>query len=401
MRATRQGLTRPRRPRSAPPRNHALRSSIGGCWVFCLLGFPIVAGAAPLDDTFACLAQSGRAIIEIKGDYGYEQLRFTEPADDAVFDARGRHLAFSEFPTLKQNYPISIRGGARNACWVGGLVEGTNDLAAGWRETYNVANGSGFIFGNGRSTENFTLDGIRIDNVWDGIRPRGNADRFHVNNVWVTGARDDCFENDHHQTGLIEDSLFERCHMGISARPGKGGSDEEGQAASAPVEPSAAGDRVFEVRNTLISLGPHPKPNAKRSEYPWFKDPGHGMFFKLGPGDLKFKLYDNVFMLEQYPNNTQPAWGLPPARYADRLADCRGNILVWLGDGDYPGSFHNDRFPGCWTVTIDRSVWERAKKDWIDRHPKVARLPGDPPSRPEEAIGLEAILQAVGAGASG
>jgi hypothetical protein len=328
----------------------------------CLLGLPIVAGAAPLDDTFACLEQSGRAIIDLEGDYGYERFHFTEPADDAVFDARGATWHFQTFPTLKQNYPISIRGGARNACWVGGLVEGTNDLAAGWRETYNVANGSGFIFGNGRSTENFTLDGIRIDNVWDGIRPRGNADRFHVNNVWVTGARDDCFENDHHQTGLIEDSLFERCHMGISARPGKGGSYEE---------------------------------------FPWFKDPGHGMFFKLGPGDLKFKLYDNVFMLEQYPNNTQPAWGLPPARYADRLADCRGNILVWLGDGDYPGPFHNDRFPGCWTVTTDRSVWERAKKDWIDRHPKVARLPGDPPSRPEEAIGLEAILQAVGAGASG
>jgi hypothetical protein len=158
---------------------------------------------------------------------------------------------------------------------------------------------------------------------------------------------------------------------------------------------------VFEIRNTLISLGPHPEPNAKRSNYAWFKDPGHGMFFKLGPGDLQLKLYDNVFMLEQYPNNSKRTWGLPPEHYGDLLADCSGNVLVWLGEGDYPGPFHNDRFPNCWTVTTDRSVWERARQDWIDRHPQVARLPGDPQSHPDRAIGLEAILQSVRAGASG
>lgn len=47
--------------------------------------------------------------------------------------------------------------------------------------------------------------------------------------------------------------------------------------------------------------------------------------------------------------------------------------MVWLGDGEYP--YHLDE---CFTVTKDRSVWERAKQDWIDRHPKVPRLPGDP-----------------------
>jgi hypothetical protein len=269
---------------------------------------------------------------------------------------------------------------------------------------YTVANGSGFNFGNGRSTEGFALDGIRIHNVWDGIRPRGSADDFRIKNVWVTDARDDCIENDHLQTGVIEDSLFEACHMGIGSRPGKGRgrNKAEAQGASAPVErPAGGGERVLEIRNTLISLGPHAKPNAKRSNYAWFKDPGHGMFFKLGPGDLKFKLYDNVFMLEQYPNNSKRAWGLPPEHFADRLADCSGNVLVWLGEGEYPGPFHNEQFPHCWTVTTDRSVWERARKDWIDRHPQVARLPGDAQSHPDQAIGLDAILASVRARASG
>jgi hypothetical protein len=370
--------------------------------LFCLpLAVAIEAGAAPQDDTFACVAENGREIIDLDGEHRYDRFHYTERADNAVFDARGATWQFQTFPTLEQNYPISIKGGARNGCWIGGVVQGTNPETAGWRETYNVANGSGFNFGDGQSTEGFTLDGIRIDNVWDGIRPRGNTDGFRITNVWVTGSRDDCIENDHRQTGVIEDSLFDRCHMGISVRPGRSGKEkaraEEAAAAGTPAEDQ----RIFEIRNSLISLGPHAKPNAKRSNYPWFKDPGHAMFFKLGPGDLKLKLYDNIFMLEQYPNNDQQAWGLPPEHYGHRLADCRGNILVWLGEGEYPGPFHNDKFEDCWTVVTDRAVWERAKKDWIDRHPEVAHLAGDPQSHPEEAVGLHAILESVRAGASG
>jgi hypothetical protein len=374
-------------------------------WTACLsclaLAAPLEAGAGAPDDTFACLQEEGREVIVVDRDFGYERFHYPERADGAVFDARGATWLFQTFPTLEQNYPISIERGAQGACWVGGLVRGTNPESAGWRETYDVANGSGFNFGNGRSTEGFTLDGIRIHNVWDGIRPRGNADGFRIRNVWVTDARDDCIENDHRQTGVVEDSLFDRCHMGISVRPGRRGKEkaraEEAAAAGLPDE-----DRgIFEIRGSLISLGAHPDPNAKRSKYPWFKDPGHGMFFKLGSGDVQLKLYDNIFMLEQYPNNDQQAWGLPPGHYGHRLADCRGNVLVWLGEGDYPGPFHNDRFPDCWTVVTDRAVWERAKKDWIDRHPQLARLPDDPPSHPEEAVGLEAILESVRAGASG
>ena len=365
-----------------------------------VLALPVAARAAPPDDTFACLAEEGRRIIELEGDYGYDRFHFKEPADGAVFDARDARWSFQTFPTPRQNYPISIKGGAENGCWVGGLVVGTNPATGGWREMYSAANGSGFNFGNDRSTEGFTLDGIRIHNVWDGIRPRGNVDGFRVKNVWVTDARDDCIDNEHRPAGVIEDSLFVACHLGMSVRGGKGRGRNKRQAAPAE-RPEDDGDRVFEIRDSLISLGPHPEPNAKRSNYTWFKDPGHGMFFKLGPGDLQLKLYDNVFMLEQYPNNSKRTWGLPPEHYGDLLADCSGNVLVWLGEGDYPGPFHNDRFPNCWTVTTDRSVWERARQDWIDRHPQVARLPGDPQSRPDQAVGLEAILQSVRAGASG
>ena len=106
-------------------------------------------------------------------------------------------------------------------------------------------------------------------------------------------------------------------------------------------------------------------------------------------------------MLEQYPTTSNRTWGLPPEHFADRLADCRGNVLVWLGEGEYPGPFHNDKFPNCWTVTTDRSVWERARQDWIDRHPAVARLPGDAQSDPSRAVGIDAILERARAAASG
>ena len=145
-------------------------------------------------------------------------------------------------------------------------------------------NGSGFNFGGGRSTAGFILDGIRIHNVWDGIRPRGNAGAFHIKNVWVSDARDDCLENDYGQSGVVEDFAVRGLSHGhqFPARQ-RARQEQDGGATGigAGGAPAGGGDGVLEIRNTLMSLGPHPKPNAKRAHFPWFKDPGHGMFFKL------------------------------------------------------------------------------------------------------------------------
>jgi hypothetical protein len=79
-----------------------------------------------------------------------------------VFDARNAHWSFQTFPTSKQNYPISIMGGAANAL---GRRRSKAPTAHGLGRCTAWPTGRAFNFGNGRSTEGFILDGIRIHNV--------------------------------------------------------------------------------------------------------------------------------------------------------------------------------------------------------------------------------------------
>ena len=62
-----------------------------------------------------------------------------------------------------------------------------------------------------------TVENVRIDDVADGIRPV--AGPFVIRGTWLSYIRDDCVENDHVQPGLIDDSLFDGCYVGISERP--------------------------------------------------------------------------------------------------------------------------------------------------------------------------------------
>jgi hypothetical protein len=305
-------------------------------------------GSAP------CLRDAAQ-VIDLAGDHDFEQFHWFAPADHTAFDARGARWQFQTYPTPRSADPVRITGGGQDACFVGGLIEGSNPAAAGWAELYAQSNGAGFAFGGDEPLHRFVLDGIRIHNVWDGIRPRAHADDFVIRNVWLSDVRDDCIENDHFITGVIDDALLDGCHMAISARN--------------PRDPDSYGSRVLTIANSLIRLKPFPKPReAMLRRHAWARDPGHGMFFKWSNSSMKVRLHDSVFMLEQLPNNQRQAIDVPPT------ISCSNNVLVWLGPGD-PGPV-----PDCFTVVRDRSVWERARAVWLERHPEVMRLPEDPPS---------------------
>ena len=335
--------------------------------VSAFLALPSSAAARD-DGPFPCL-RAAADVIELAGDHGFEQLHWFAPADRLAFDARGAKWRFQTYPAPRSADPVRITGGGQNACFVGGLIEGSNPTAAGWEEIYAQSNGAAFAFGGDEPLNRFVLDGIRIHNVWDGIRPRAHAQDFVVRDVWLSDARDDCIENDHFSTGVIDDSLLDGCHMAISARN--------------PRDPASYGTRVLTVENSLIRLKPFPKPReAMLRRHSWARDPGHAMFFKWSSNSMKVRLHDNVFMLEQLPNNQRQAIDPPP------MISCRNNVLVWLGPGD-PGPV-----PDCFEVVRDRSVWDRAKAAWIKRHPEVMRLPHDPPSRraPEVAGAVQAEI---------
>jgi hypothetical protein len=328
------------------------------------LAVPLPA-AAQDPDPVACLRNAG-TVVALAGDHGFEQFHWFAPAERVAFDARGARWRFQTYPKPRSADPVRITGGGQDACFVGGLIVGANPPTAGWEETYDQSNGAAFAFGGNQALDRFVLDGIRIHNVWDGIRPRAHAGDFVIRNAWLSDARDDCIENDHFSTGLIEDTLLDGCHMAISARN--------------PRDPDSYGSRVLTIERSLIRLKPFPKPRqAMLRRHSWARDPGHGMFFKWSSNSMKVRLHDNVFMLEQLPNNQRQAIDPPPS------VSCSHNVLVWLGPGD-PGPV-----PDCFEVVRERSAWDRAKAAWIERHPEIMRLPQDPPS--ERAPKVAGVVQ--------
>jgi len=282
---------------------------------------------------FGCLSQPGPLITAI-GTLSAKYSKMTLLAGSKV-DARG----LVELASPSNLYPIRL-GGDAGVCFAGGRVTGQYDRSATWDDMHNmnnaaIATDSPFI----------TIDGLRVDNVEDGIRPQNGP--FTIREAHLTYIRDDCVENDHVFGGLIADSLFDGCYVGISERPSSsilsGGYSGSGQTLT--------------VANNLIRLQPMPGPRGGAAT-----DLGNGVFFKWSDSATKLDLHDNIFMAEKVAQNPSEM-GIPTAS----LTNCANNVLVWLGPGNYPVSL-----PSCVTVTRDRGVWDRAVAAWKTAHPGVA-----------------------------
>jgi hypothetical protein len=268
---------------------------------------------------------------------------YTNPSlvPGTVLDARGAMLLSSAAVA----YPLNL-GGGDSVRVVGGAVLGQYDRTASW-DAMHADNNAGVNFDNA----GLIVDGLRVDDVTDGIRPQ-NGGAFTIRNVWLSHIRDDCIENDHLQDGLVDDSLFDGCYVAFSARP-SAEKIANGRNGSA---------KVWRIQNSFVRLeamfGP-PEGSADGL--------GHGGFFKWHRWDEpdlslspKIALHGNVFMAERVGQVGADRMGLPPGR----VASCSNNVMVWLGPGDYPAPL-----PACFTVTKDRAVWDAAVADWKRRHP--------------------------------
>ncbi|HKA02687.1 MAG TPA: hypothetical protein VKD67_00110, partial [Acidimicrobiales bacterium] len=244
-------------------------------------------------------------------------------------------------------YPVDVEGGA-GVVFHGGNVVGQYDRTWTWDQMHTL-NNAAIAFDN----NDFTVDGLRADNVEDGLRPR-KGDRFTIRNVHLSYVRDDCVENDHVQEGLVDDSLFDGCYSAFSARP----------SAAIIASGFDGSGKVWTIQNSLIRLQPMPGPRTPTAD-----NLGNNSFFKwhlwntpdqsLSP---KLALHDNIFMAERVGEAGADRMGIPPGK----LDSCSNNIMVWLGPGDFPTTL-----PACFTVTTDRTVWDNAVADWLARHPNV------------------------------
>jgi len=309
----------------------------GECGTDCMCPF-----SAP--PPFACLGQGG-PYIGLTGTflntYSNDSL---EPATK-VDARRGTFLAWPG-----TGHAINIGGGSA-VCFAGGTVLGQYDRTWGWDQMHSF-NSSAIAFDNSQSI----VDGIRADNVVDGIRPRDYGASFTVRNAWLSYVRDDCIENDHLQGGLVEDSLFDGCFVAVSTRP----------SPAIIAQGFNGSGNVLTIKGSLIRLEAMPDPPAGSPD-----GLGSGGFFKWHlwdrPADSlspKLALYDNVFMAERVGDDGGARMGTPP----EQVLDCANNVMVWLGPGDFPGTL-----PDCFTITTDRGVWDTAAADWLDRHPQIGR----------------------------
>jgi hypothetical protein len=305
-------------------------------------GFASGRGLAAAPTLSSCLANK---IVRLTGTYS-SNYRSKSPAAGTTFDARG--AKFTAYPA-GSTYPFSVGkySAPRRLCVIGGLVVGSQSRGLTWDQMKNAYHGAGLRIGGNNW---YVVDGLRVDNVEDGISPRGTEDRypkdgdgFVLRNIYMTYIRDDCVENDDIAGGLIEDSLFDGCYTGISERPASGSPQ---LAHRAPAAEQLVMNRV--LMRMQAQPGPHGTNNPKLL--------GHGKPFKWSDVANKVVIKDSIILLERQPNGG--SWTpFPDGTRAERVT------IVWRGAGPFKW-----KVPAGVKVTTDKSVWDRARAKWLSRH---------------------------------
>lgn len=309
---------------------------------------------------FLCLPSFAWAACELSGpihDVTGNDNTENDWSSDGFYDAVGEVWHFNS--EIVQ-YPLDLRSGIW--CWRGGTVIRTDPLNETWSDAKHPNNSAFNAW-----SDNMVWDSVRIHNAHDAFRPdrRMNA-WWEIRGSWVSYTRDDCIENDYFASGLVDDSLFDGCYVFISSRNG-----------ITPPDPP----NTVTVQNSLIRLqkmpGPygHPDPSVM----------GHGELFKYQADSPELVLKNNIFLIEGCAATKYRAENCekPDMIGFKKLRECSNNIIVWVGEGNFPGTIPDD--PSCVTVTTDVGVWEEARTAWLADHPEVARIEGlDPPPQETE-----------------
>jgi len=331
----------PARPPAAAPATDASTATTTG---------PATTRAAPATTTTApaggvprsareCLARPRTIRPDVPATAQY---RVDVPVAGATYDLRG--VVSTAYPGTR--YPLvfgKVRHGkavhevGERLCVVGGEVTGQQSRNLTWQQVKDRHDGDGLRI---LSADWYVVDGLRVDNVEDGIAPFG--DGFVGRNLYFTYIRDDCIENDAVAGGIVSDSLFDGCSMGLSARPSKGFDPQ----------PAPPGE-TFTLDGVLLRL--QPMPREERSETP--DGLGNGQLFKWSRWSNRLVVRNSVFLVERVSMNGRKAMRFPDRTIAENVT------LVWTGPGDYPAPV-----PRGVKVVKDRKVWEAARRAWLARH---------------------------------
>lgn len=284
-----------------------------------------------------CLARSAATTTVITG----TQSLFKQKSPPADWNLDLTAALFDGYPDQTTS-PVNVGSTtpAVRACIGGGIVKGQQALDLTWLDMHDTIGGGGYRI-NTAPGEWTRIDGIRVHNVEDALKPRGQDGYWELWNAYMTYIRDDCIENDETAPGSVHDSLFDGCYTGFS---------EQLQSGCCDAEPG----EVFVVERSLMRLQPMPGPYGT----PDPKVLGHGKFFKwVTPVPHPVVISDSIFLSEGMPSSTSTNWPFPPGTKTTNVT------IVW--DGPVPWTWP---VPPGTTVTTDKSVWDKARQRWLDRH---------------------------------
>ncbi|MBN1239619.1 MAG: hypothetical protein JXB36_14030 [Gammaproteobacteria bacterium] len=345
---------------------HTMRRRRGGAAI------TVLAMAAGLAAAETASAQD--AVIE--KNYGLTQFRpaagtysnMVVDASDAQFtiaNSKNEHPTWSADCTVGSlpvnHYPLNLDK-QPGITFLGGTVNSQVPQTSEWRPTY--CNSSAVIV---LSSNDATVDGVRVVGSWDGVRFSRDSNHFRLANAWLTDVRDDCLENDQLRSGRIEDVLFDGCFVGISTDPG-----------GSSTVPSEEHNHTVVMDRVLMRMQSY--PFRKSSSDPLQNT--HGHIFKGESRAPSFEITNSVFAYEADPFMSDARLTL----ILDRTKRCENNEVLWLSDEPLPAFF--DHFPSsCFTIRQGQAAhdaWQEARRDWIDCHPDNIRTADDDASVPAQ-----------------
>jgi hypothetical protein len=211
------------------------------------------------------------------------------------------------------HHAVRMRG-THDACWSGGSIEGpvAEDAVYECTPEHGFAGGPCMPFHTtaGLAPEVdaplTVVEDVRISHYGDGVSLEPASGAVVIRRAWLHDLHDDAVESDFGKPVTVVDSLVERAFMAFATRPRSNTRVDQRES-------------VVTVRGSLVQL--HRFTNSYKQR------PGHGGFFKwpLDGSGPKFALTDNVFLM------SDPGAGQLTLPLADRLAECRGNVLLFAG----------------------------------------------------------------------
>lgn len=323
------------------------------------------------DDTYEAL-QTAKQVVNLRGEQAFQRVKFTPPSGTSGVALDARRATFmvansrNQKPSADQDcdqgnlpvnrYPLMIEQQERTAV-IGGLFLSRVPQATEWRATYCNSSAITFI-----EAPNGAVDGVRITGAWDAIRASHGSPGLRVVNSWISNARDDAFENDFLQSLAIRDTLIDGAFQGVSVKPRK--DSDIGDASSQTVT----------LSGVLLRL----------QEY-WYKEGRRfGAMAKSDQRAPRFRVTNSVVAVDyaggqSYPQFWATSWS--------KLTGSSNNLFLWLSDAPIPDFVPLP--PPSFRVLkgqAARDAWKRAKSNWINCHPKLARLPSDPRSNPGACV---------------